>query len=555
MQNGQVEEVACGSVRSAPDVVDPPVLAGFQVRRILGRGGAGTVWLVVEAATGREYALKVLSAGGSPGAVECDEKDLPAPSSEVQMAGRAKNPHIVAVYAAVRTDCGVGLLMDYAAGGSLADLIAAGGPVGTGEAVTLLAPLAQALAYLHGEGTAHGDVAPGNILFSAEGKPMLTDLGLSRRVGVAAQDHGLLPGARPGTPGFAAPEPYDDESGGRLRAQGDMYSLGAVAWYALTGRVPGSGRQRPPLGVVAPEVPASLRSLIEEALSEDPQARPTAEEFSRMVLGAAAAVPLDLVGSVHAAVQPRLLTRRDLNAQQKRGKRSRTAGSGRRFDRRVIRSAVKIILLSLVLAGAAGAVASAVSPGSISVRTASSREDAAPLPSAPGEPVKATSPRADPDPRAAVATLAALRAKAFRVGDPRLLSAVNAPNSPAMKADSAVARRLAGSGHRLAGLSIGVRQVRVLPSALPRTAVVRLVSVISAYQVVDGGGNVVRVEPRPRVQRLEFVLESSTGRWRIMQIRDLDAAAASASRRAVPEKAGQIRTRLPSAGLATCVHC
>ena len=74
----------------------------------------------------------------------------------------------------------VGLIMDYAAGGSLGQLVAGRGELGPGETVTVLTPIAQALAYLHGQGFTHGDVSPGNVLFTAHGKPLLADLGVAR---------------------------------------------------------------------------------------------------------------------------------------------------------------------------------------------------------------------------------------------------------------------------------------------------------------------------------------------------------------------------------------
>ena len=73
--------------------------------------------------------------------------------------------------------------MDYAPGGSLRQLVGARGRLSVGETVTVLTPIAQVLAYLHGRGFTHGDVSPGNVLFTAHGKPLLADLGVARMVG------------------------------------------------------------------------------------------------------------------------------------------------------------------------------------------------------------------------------------------------------------------------------------------------------------------------------------------------------------------------------------
>ena len=104
----------------------------------------------------------------------------------------------------------LGLIMDYAAGGSLGQLVAGRGRLGPGETVTVLTPIAQALAYLHGQGFTHGDVSPGNVLFTAHGKPLLADLGVARMVADASgggrrRNRGLpRPGAGGRRPGRTA---------------------------------------------------------------------------------------------------------------------------------------------------------------------------------------------------------------------------------------------------------------------------------------------------------------------------------------------------------------
>ena len=131
-------------------------------------------------------------------------------------------------------DGGLGLVMDYAAGGSLAQLVNCRGPLGVGEAVTVLTPIAQALGYLHGKGFMHSDVAPGNVLFTAHGKPLLADLGITRMVGDAAA---TFPA---GTDGFLDPAPVDALRAG-LQPERDVYSAAAVGWYCLTGKAPERG--------------------------------------------------------------------------------------------------------------------------------------------------------------------------------------------------------------------------------------------------------------------------------------------------------------------------
>jgi serine/threonine protein kinase len=173
--------------------------------------------------------------------------------------------------------------------------------------VTVLTPIAQALAYLHGQGFTHGDVSPGNVLFTAHGKPLLADLGVARMVADATAV------ADAGTEGFRDPAPVDAVRAG-LQPERDVYSLAALGWYCLTGRAPEPGAQRPPLPLLVPGVPAELAAALESGLHEDRRLRPSAAELAAAVHRSAVAAPVDLSVTVHPTVIPQLLTRRSLPA-------------------------------------------------------------------------------------------------------------------------------------------------------------------------------------------------------------------------------------------------
>ncbi|MDD1478025.1 protein kinase domain-containing protein [Arthrobacter sp. H16F315] len=169
----------------------------------------------------------------------------------------------------------------------------------------MLTPIAQALAYLHGLGFTHGDVSPGNVLFTAHGKPLLADLGVARMVA----DARAVAGA--GTAGFSDPAPVDAVRAG-LQPGRDVYSLAALGWYCLTGHPPQPGPQRPPLPLLVPGVPPALAAALESGLHEDRRLRPSAGELAAAVHRSAGAAPVDLSVSVHPTVLPQLLTRRTL---------------------------------------------------------------------------------------------------------------------------------------------------------------------------------------------------------------------------------------------------
>lgn len=333
-----------------------PEVAGFDVVRSLGRGSTASVWLVSEHSSGTEYALKCFTAGDGAHGEEAVRR-------EVRILSVLDHDHLVRAHAVVRLrgqpgtrsggdggdvdgDTGgpgarggsealgpmIGLIMDYAAGGSLGQLVAGRGRLGPGETVTVLTPVAQALAYLHGNGFTHGDVSPGNVLFTAHGKPLLADLGVARMVADAPA------AADAGTEGFCDAAPVDAVRAG-LQPERDVYSLAALGWYCLTGNAPEPGAQRPPLPLLVPEVPPALAAALESGLAEDRRLRPTAAEFAGAVHRSAVAAPVDLSVSVHPSVIPQLLTRRSLpgTAKERRAEKLQSFPRALRRLRRAAR--------------------------------------------------------------------------------------------------------------------------------------------------------------------------------------------------------------------------
>lgn len=297
-----------------------PVVPGFQVGRVLGRGGSSTVWLVTEERSGREFALKCLAEGhggvtgpgeGRGTGAETEE----AIRREIRILSVLDHQHLIKAHDALRlrfpmpagsaaTGGGaIGLLLDYAPGGSLGELVGSRTKLTIGETVTVLTPIAQVLGYLHGQGFTHGDVSPGNVLFTGHGKPMLSDVGIARMVGDATSVPDL------GTDGFMDPTPVDAVRAG-LVPERDVYSAAALGWYCLTGQPPRRTADRPHLSLLLPDVPAELAAALEAGLNEDRRLRPTAVELATAVYRSASPLPVDLASSVHSTVIPQLLTRR-----------------------------------------------------------------------------------------------------------------------------------------------------------------------------------------------------------------------------------------------------
>jgi serine/threonine protein kinase len=282
-----------------------PSVPGYAVGRLLGRGGSSAVWLVKEERTGREFALKCFRRAARR-AARGEAMTEEGIRREIRILSVLDHPHLIKAQSAVTVadgaDGNTALLMDYAPAGSLGDLVAARGRLSVGETVTVLTPIAQVLGYLHSKGFTHADVSPGNVLFTFQGKPMLSDVGIARMLG----DPASAPGR--GTPGFMDPAPVDAVRAG-LQPERDVYSAAALGWFCLTGTPPERSADRPPLTLLVPEVPRELAAVLESGLNEDRRLRPTAAALGTAVYRSASPLPLDLAPAVHPTVLPDLVTR------------------------------------------------------------------------------------------------------------------------------------------------------------------------------------------------------------------------------------------------------
>ncbi|MDX2341849.1 serine/threonine protein kinase [Micrococcus sp. M4NT] len=537
-----------------------PRVPGWEAVRLLGEGSQARVWLVRDAAGG-EAALKVPR---SPAAGD-------SLSAEAAALAHVRHPHLVAVLGTVPTDQGTGMLSEHRPAGSLADLVREAGPLTPGQAVTILVPMAQALARLHEHGIVHGDVSPGNVLFGVDGSPALADLGVARVVG-GAQGVG-------GTPGFAAPEvlralqeaeaPADGERAAapvRPTAASDVFSWAALGWFALTGRAPGPHGSRAPLPVLVPEVPPELAILLDAALDPDPAGRPSALEGASAAYAAAAPepVPLHEAAPIEVAhLLPTLLPGGG-GPGTRHGRRRRTGGRGAvgRRRRRAPGPAVGLaagavaLLAGLAVAGAvlhrtadgpaagegegpaapsapaSAAPASGTPPSSSAAgrppdaAASSTRHGVSGAASgeAPGDPSTGTEASARPeelseDAVALEEVLAGVgRARTAALEDPRAerLEAYAVPGSPAWRRDAAVQRDLAGGGYAFAGLTVSVEPdgaAEVEGDALRVPA--RIVT--SAHAVQDGAGAVVG-DVEEREEAVELTLRADGTRWRVERV-------------------------------------
>lgn len=204
------------------------MIAGrYSTERQVGRGGTGAVWLGRDEVLHRQVALKRV--GLIPGA---EDADAARAHREARLAARLQHPNVVAVLDFVDDieRGGMWLVMEYVDGSTVAQIVRDRGTYSPDEAATVLRQVADALTAAHVAGIAHRDVKPSNILIDRNGTAKLSDFGVAH----AVADPGLTrTGLLIGSPAYLAPEVAN---GGRGDAAADVWSLGATAYFMLSGK-------------------------------------------------------------------------------------------------------------------------------------------------------------------------------------------------------------------------------------------------------------------------------------------------------------------------------
>jgi serine/threonine-protein kinase len=266
-------------------------LAGrYSLERELGRGGMGIVYLAREVRLDRPVAIKLL-----PPARARDARLRERFLREARTAAKLSHPHIVPIFAVDEIGAFVFFAMAYVEGETLTERVRRRGPLPPSEAARVLREIAWALAYAHSQGVVHRDIKPDNIVLeAATGRALVADFGIAAEVRGAA---GLDGGEIIGTPEFMSPE---QALGERVDGRSDLYALGAVGYFALSGKLPFAGAKAtellakqitepaPPVASVA-AVPRRLAQAIDRCLAKDPAERPQTGEALAEELGLALA--------------------------------------------------------------------------------------------------------------------------------------------------------------------------------------------------------------------------------------------------------------------------
>jgi WD40 repeat protein/predicted Ser/Thr protein kinase len=270
-----------------------PVIDGYEIGELLGRGGMGLVFRAEHKGLKRPVALKIILSGAHAGTEERARF-----RTEAEAVARLHHAGIVQIYdVGEQAGCPY-LALEFVGGGSLAEQLH-GTPMAPRRAAELIRDLAEAVQHAHEQGIVHRDLKPGNVLLSDSGVAKITDFGLAKLVD-AERGH-TRTGAVLGSPSYMAPE----QAAGKARIIGpaaDIYALGAILYELLTGRPPFLGasfldtldlvrsHEPAPPHALQPNVPLDLATICLKCLRKEPGKRylsavALAEDLGRFLSG------------------------------------------------------------------------------------------------------------------------------------------------------------------------------------------------------------------------------------------------------------------------------
>src|SRR5438477_4687506 len=252
-------------------------LGNYQILEEIGRGGMGVIYRARQRHSQRIVALKRVLTYHSD-----SHETLTRFRREAEAAASLDHPNILPIYEVSESEDGLPFFsMKFAPGGSLVDA----GPALRDEprrSVALMAKVARAVQYAHGQGILHRDLKPGNVMLDGRGEPLVSDFGLAKWLDTTSDLTRTLTVF--GTPGYIAPEQAHGPAA-NLKPTSDVYSLGAILFDLLAGRPPFLGehafsviqqakdKSAPKLRSFKPTLDRDLETICSRCLEREPTAR------------------------------------------------------------------------------------------------------------------------------------------------------------------------------------------------------------------------------------------------------------------------------------------
>ena len=275
---GEASRETFESILTEADVTDTQWRLGhYEILEEIGRGGMGVIYRARQQHSRRIVAVKRILAHEVN-----SHETLVRFRREAEAVASLDHPNILPIHEVSESEEGLPFFsMKYATGGSLR----AAAPTlhaKPRECVRVMAKVARGIAYAHDKGVLHRDLQPGNILLDGNGEPMVSDFGLAKWLDQNSDLTRTLETL--GTPGYIAPEQAECRTAD-LTSGADIYSLGAILFYLLTGRPPFVGPNvlsviyqaaatpTPRLRSLAPSLDRDLETIVARCLDPDPNAR------------------------------------------------------------------------------------------------------------------------------------------------------------------------------------------------------------------------------------------------------------------------------------------
>lgn len=249
-------------------------LGPFRLKRKLGEGGMGAVYLAEDSRDGRRLALKVL-----PRNLAADPEYVQRFRREIDAAKKLQHPSIVRAFESGEDLGYFFYVMEYCEGESLEAALKRQGLIPWHRALQIVRDVAQGLDYAHKSGFVHRDIKPANVFITVANAAKILDLGLAKRIDESQASFKTVTGTVLGTPHYISPEQARGEK--VVDGRADIYSLGAMLYHVITGEVPFTGNsvyeildkhvhsELPNPQDIAEDIPDGVVSVLQKMMAKD----------------------------------------------------------------------------------------------------------------------------------------------------------------------------------------------------------------------------------------------------------------------------------------------